>query len=860
MLITVVQKAAPAAGAATAKLKTIRVDHGASTDPDHAYYQAYRYTSSGDAAADTGATVLSKHFGTVHDDTVDLVVGTAYWYRIASVDIYGNESAKSTAVTTTYKLVADADADQSPPNIPSVVLASYTGDADNDGAIDTGLTITVTPGAVDSTHPKAVSYICRLYKSATSGGTYVLHKRYPMPETVLEVEVPQKWFYKAEVRAVSFSGAMSALSVQPVGATGVQPAQYLGSIPTPSAPTVVPVANGMAISWPAAAYSTHKETILFVGGVEVWRGAGTKFTDTTIRTAGTSYTYTLQNVDKQDRVGTVSSGTAATYKRVQATDTDQTALAAPASVPVLTQANQDIDGDGSTDIAISAAYTAVTGAVSHELEISTCATVGGTYVVREIIPATVSLAKVFDALTTLYYKVRSRAIGFNGTPGLWSGLSTALKPVKPANTVPTVGAPTVVSFAGFNRVMAPTVAISNLKKYNVYCYIGASSTPGSAVLVGSTTPGIPFDDARTLLVAGNTCWYYLTGVDSWDNESAAKSTGASVVYRIIERDDVAPKAIFPSKIFPRDYTNQIIDTEMVDDEAWEVVAGGGGLTRIANSVFGPSRYMMKTSGSTELKIGSTIDIPVEGGEAYYFGFWAGPTGTLTPGAINVSMSIKMEWYSTDIYGEPTVLISSTIPAIVGFKNVTQEYLYEALAPAGAQVARIIGGATYAGAFDFYMSSPVVRRMMSSTDYVGGSVGNLAIADDAVTTAKVADNAINEMFSGTSNSAVSCTAGVVTTVQSVTCNHGTGCNLVELFGSVRNQVGTGAKDADITIETSGGTVIASLPNYNLPANGYAHIHGFVAMPAGSSTGYRLRVNPTVTGNFTNTRLYAVARRR
>ena len=256
----------------------------------------------------------------------------------------------------------------------------------------------------------------------------------------------------------------------------------------------------------------------------------------------------------------------------------------------------------------------------------------------------------------------------------------------------------------------------------------------NGTLITQTVENATVDNAN--LVIGADQFYRILSEDIYGNRSELSDV-LMITYTGVRNNDVEPKAIFPSKLFPRDYTNLIIDTEMVDADAWQVIAGGGILTPIPNSVFGASRFMMKTSGSTDIKVGSTIDSPVEAGKEYYYGIWAGPTETPASGAVSVTMSIKIEWYSTDIYGEPTVLVDSWSPTIVGFKNKTQEYIYSAGAPIGAQVVRIIVGANYSGgAFDFYVASPTIRRKMASIDISTSGVDNINIAAEAVDDAKL----------------------------------------------------------------------------------------------------------------------------
>jgi hypothetical protein len=123
---------------------------------------------------------------------------------------------------------------------------------------------------------------------------------------------------------------------------------------------------------------------------------------------------------------------------------------------------------------------------------------------------------------------------------------------------------------------------------------------------------------------------------------------------------------------------------------------------------------------------------------------------------------------------------------------------------------------------------------------------------------IADNAINERFLAATNSVQALSAGVTTTVETVVCSHGAGANLVDIMGVLRNTSG-GTRTMDVTIEDGGGALY-SFPNITLADNGMMSFPAAVAVPAGVSTTYRLRVNMATAGSVNNTKLIAEARRR
>jgi hypothetical protein len=303
--------------------------------PDADFKRTIIYASTTNNFTTPGAQEVGRTAGTrfVHSG---LANSETWYYWITHEDRSGNESAKyptsnTAGVTASSVAIAAAGLDQRPPNIPAnPTLVSYTGDVDNDDTIDTGLTITITAPGVDSTHQEATSYSVQLWRCATIGGTYVYHKTYKTDDLSFDVEVPQKYFYKARIKATSFNGISATYSTLTAGSTGVQPLQYLGSIPTPTSFTAVAVGNGARLDWAQATFASYKDTVITAtysgGGPDTFTTKSNHFNDTKSRAVGLVVTYQIQHRDTQNRVGTNATGIAVTYRQVN------TAELAPAAV------------------------------------------------------------------------------------------------------------------------------------------------------------------------------------------------------------------------------------------------------------------------------------------------------------------------------------------------------------------------------------------------------------------------------------------------------------------------------------------------------------------------------------------------
>lgn len=75
--------------------RRVVLDWNDNTEPDLAYYNVYRSTTSGSGFSLLATNVLTS---TYTDTTVDLT--TVYYYRVTAVDTNGNESGNSSEVAS----------------------------------------------------------------------------------------------------------------------------------------------------------------------------------------------------------------------------------------------------------------------------------------------------------------------------------------------------------------------------------------------------------------------------------------------------------------------------------------------------------------------------------------------------------------------------------------------------------------------------------------------------------------------------------------------------------------------------------------------------------------------------------------
>ncbi len=208
----------------------------------------------------------------------------------------------------------------------------------------------------------------------------------------------------------------------------------------------------------------YKDADEFVNGVDCW--------------------YRVWDVDVNGNRSDKSASVGEVARGVLAADTEAPDPGAPAS-RTLTQLNQDVDLDGTVDIALQATCAAVTGAVDYEFELSSSTSSGGTYTVIEA-KTSPSRAAAFKANTTLFYKMRARTILFNGAKGTWTALTSALQPTGQVGgpAAPTGGNATPIE-GGFNANWTAPTELDYL--YSEIAVRDSAGTPLAADVVGTTS-------------------------------------------------------------------------------------------------------------------------------------------------------------------------------------------------------------------------------------------------------------------------------------------------------------------------------------------------------------------------------------
>lgn len=166
---------------------------------------------------------------------------------------------------------------------------------------------------------------------------------------------------------------------------------------------------------------------------EIGRTKSTKWRDDENITKGVRYYYRLLPVDTSDNVGSAVPSAAVddVETGIILTDTDTTTLAAPTGIS-LTQANRDVDKDGTVDIALFTTFSGgVSGAAGYEMQWLDSA--------GQSASARADAGKAwFIANTQRSYQVRWRTISWNGQAGSWSSY---VGPVTPAATAGSPSAP-----------------------------------------------------------------------------------------------------------------------------------------------------------------------------------------------------------------------------------------------------------------------------------------------------------------------------------------------------------------------------------------------------------------------------------
>lgn len=194
------------------------------------------------------------------------------------------------------------------------------------------------------------------------------------------------------------------------------------------------------ISWDRISDPDNREVAIMRGTTnvlgsmtEIGRTKATKWRDDENITKGVRYYYRILPVDTSDNVGALASTAVDEVESgIGTSDTDRTTLAAPTGIS-LTQANRDVDKDGTVDIALLTTFSGgVAGATGYEVEWVDSA--------GQIASARADTGKFwFMASTVRSYQTRWRAYDWTNAPGNWSSYSGSVTPVA------TTGAPSAPS-------------------------------------------------------------------------------------------------------------------------------------------------------------------------------------------------------------------------------------------------------------------------------------------------------------------------------------------------------------------------------------------------------------------------------
>lgn len=402
---------------------------------------------------------------------------------------------------------------------------------------------------------------------------------------------------------------------------------------------------------------------------------------------------------------------------------DSTAPGTPTSL-ALTQVAKNTDaGDGTVEIALRATWTAPVGGVAvkrYILEISDGTDTWYRYSRQS--------SEKFPFVVGKNCTINVRAESFAGVEG--SPTSNVVKTdVGGKTTAP--GSPSAVSIvvkAGQNKIKWTAPTDKDIAGFNVY--FNSTNNSGTATKIASEVKTDDYVDA-TVRTAGATCYYWIAAVNrsgvegskiaaSNNPQSARRVQTADIEPAVVTTTEIAPTAVTPSKLFPREYGNLFSDPELLELTNFAVTVGTGALSQIGNTGtigFGPGRFILVQASATELvkEITGPLDIPVEAGLSYVVDAWIGGTSAkATSDNAAFTPAIYIDWYSVNTSGNPTTLISTT--TITGTVNTLLPELVkgEVTAPAQAQVARLRFRKTRASVSTtntLYVASPQMRRQV-----------------------------------------------------------------------------------------------------------------------------------------------------
>jgi hypothetical protein len=726
-------------------------------------------------------------------------------------------------------------------------------DLDGDGSIDTGLSAAWT--AVTG----AKYYEVEVWQASTLGGAYTYWRRFQSPSPDYDFKAKAGRYYKARTRAISFNGTKGAWSA--LTSVGIQPTDYATAIAQPAAPTLTLKPKGVLVSWTRCADKNYKETIVLRGGVEIGRIKANKFLDgDTVLSAGSNYNYSIQHVTNSDVASTASSTTAITYQLIQAADTDQTVLAAPSGL-ALALTYQDVDNDSTVDTVYSATWSALTGAVRYEVEVSRSDTAGGTYsVVANLTIA--ALQANFKVVTGKFYKARIRGFSFNGTPGTWSALTAAANPASYATAIAQPAAPTLTLKPKGVLVSWTRCTDKNYKETIVL---------RGGVEIGRIKAN-KYLDADAVLAAGSSYNYSIQHVTNSDVASTASSTTA-ITYQLIQAADTDQSVLTAPSGLALALTYQDVDNDGTVDTVYKAT-----WSTLSNAV----RYEVEvsrsdTAGGTYSVVANLTTTALQANfkvvtgkyykariRAFSFNGTPGTWSSLTAAANPAKKGLTLGTVSgVGVVGDDNSVNKFRTPFFVFWDKPTDaDYAYTEviLSPADdiddalAATYRTAGGeiqltTDYGTAYIFLRH--VDRSGNVSAVYPAGG-GLLVESRDHIETRDLASNAVTVFEAANPAGSVTISTGTPAVAVSCTSNHTIYASRVKMTAEFRNVSG-GQRTFDLSWRADGTvlrTVTITLPD-NQAWSG-VHLHG---APSGADTVYDALITP-VANNVTLSERYMV----
>lgn len=442
-----------------------------------------------------------------------------------------------------------------------------------------------------------------------------------------------------------------------------------------------------------------------------------------------------------------TAGRVATTTRVAAADiddgavtdakTDQTAPGTPAA-PTLANFTGDIDIDGTIDTGLTLAVTAPAGVkvIGYEVERYRAATVGGTYTARgerlsfpaeDPNTAGTVTSYTFKANQAFFWKVRARAIAFNGKKGTWSAqTTTGVSPLGYSATLP-ASAPSVAQVANGYRYAWAKPADKAYKETEVL----VNGTPLTRVA------GTAYTDTTTRTV-GDTPTITVRHYDRADNVGSVSSGTVAPAYRAASAGEVGVLAagnmgvgivgtpvLVDSSVTPRkanlgNLNNQVKDNLLIDPTLW-TASGGTGTTispqpNNAGAIGQSTNFFRVTSA---LAIGQQIT------------FASLPINPCTPETLlsfscrirrylpasTWGISLSVDWYTLDSGGNAVFLSSSAGSSVVSLVSGSTVYLakFSEFVPAGAvffALKLVTAAAASATTYGFDFGGPTAIQAQS----------------------------------------------------------------------------------------------------------------------------------------------------